>query len=337
MVKRWPVVAFVMLVTLGLSACGRASGNRAPTSKVVLSAAKVYELTMGANSADFRLEFAMAPSNLDAGISSTESGNYSWATDQGTVTITGADSGLYAIKTQEIVDGNDTYTKLLSKSGPESSVVGLGLNPGTGWTESTVSGDTQSSLANLFSQGFVGLMGGSLAQLNVVNPVGLLAILQSGSGDVTDLGNETETGIATTHYRTLVPLSRLVGSGEASGPAAGLFGSSHITVDYWIDSDNRLRMLHLAITIPKLPSKSQSPAPATTTTSSSSSSGLTISERLQGTAISSKPFKFPVILSITLRLSDYGTNAQVSVPAQSEVTSHQSCTVSSSGYECNGP
>jgi hypothetical protein len=48
------------------------------------------------------------------------------------------------------------------------------------------------------------------------------------------------------------------------------------------------------------------------------------------------PFKGPLTTSVTLQLSNYGIDAQVSVPPQSQVTSHESCAVSSGGgYQCN--
>jgi len=49
------------------------------------------------------------------------------------------------------------------------------------------------------------------------------------------------------------------------------------------------------------------------------------------------PVRFPVTVSVTLRLSDYGIDAQPSVPPPSDITSHQSCTVTSDGYNCQGP
>jgi hypothetical protein len=42
-------IALVVLTTLGLSSCGITEADRAPTSKILLSAAKVYELTMSAS------------------------------------------------------------------------------------------------------------------------------------------------------------------------------------------------------------------------------------------------------------------------------------------------
>jgi hypothetical protein len=324
-----------MLATLGLSACGNTNANRAPTSKIVLSAAKVYELTMSANSAQFQFVFAVGPSGVAE--TSTESGTYSWASKQGTVTNTGAFPGAFAYTSQEIVDGNVQYSKMVSKSGPQSNIVGALFDQGNGWTESTVSGNTSTSWANLLAQGFMGVLGGSLEQPNVVNPANLLTILQSDPGPVTDIGSATVDGVATTHYRMLVPMSALAGSGAASGMAKALFGSGDLSVDYWIDSGDQLRMLRVATTF-SLPKMFQSPPSSPTTTSPTSSSGGSISLGTPAQVVSTgNPHKGPLTVSVTLQLSNYGIDAQVSIPPQSEVSSHESCTVSSSGYQCNGP
>jgi hypothetical protein len=333
--RRWAAIALVILATLGLSACGSTSANRAPTSSIVPSAAKVYELTVSANSADFQFAFAVGPTGV--GETSTESGTYSWASNQGTVTNTGAFPGAWAFTSQEIVHGNVQYSKIVSKSGPQSNIVGALFDPGNGWTESTVSGNTSTSWANLLAQGFMGVLGGSLEQPNVVNPANLLTILRSDPGPVTDIGSATVDGIATTHYRTLVPMSALAGSGGASTIADELFGSRDLTVDYWIDSGDQLRMLRVATTFSP-PKMSQSPPSTPTTTSPTSSSGDSISIDSHAQVVTSgKPLKGPLTVSVTLQLSNYGIDAQVSIPPPSEITSHESCTVSSSGYQCTGP
>jgi hypothetical protein len=334
--KRLAAISLVMLATLGLSACGNTSAKRAPTSNVVLSAAKVYELTMSANSADFQFVFAVGPSGV--GETSTESGTYSWASNQGTVTNTGAFPGAWAFTSQEIVDGNVQYSKMVSKSGPQSSILGALVDPGNGWTESTVSGGTNTSWANLLAQGFMGVLGGSLEQPNVVNPANLLTILRSDPGPVTDIGSATVDGVATTHYRTPVPMSALAGSGGASGMVDALFGTGDLTVDYWIDSSDQLVTLRVADTI-SLPKMPQSPpsTPTTTSPTSSFSSGNSISVSSPMHVVSGSPEKGPLTVSVTLQLSNYGIDAQVNVPPPSQITSHESCTVSSSGYQCSGP
>jgi hypothetical protein len=336
--RRMAVVSCFALVAFGLSACGSASANRAPNSSTT-SATKVYHLTMSANSADFQYRFAVTPSNTGAGMNSTESGTYSWASDQGTVTTQGAEPGVYAITTQEIVDRNHRYTKVIRKSGPDSNYFGLGFNQGNGWTDSTVSGSTRTNLLNLFVEGTLNSLGGSgLAEPDVINPADLLGILRSESGTATNLGNEMVDGVSTTHYRTLIPLTNLV-AGEGAQPlASALFGTGKLELDYWIDSGDRLRMLHAVTSIPKLPRRFESPPPTPVTTTPTTSPGefKAIATAPASMAIS-PPYKYPLTFSVSLQLSNYGTDAQPSVPTRSEITSHQSCTISPSGYSCQGP
>lgn len=147
------VVSCFALVALGLSACGSASANHAPDASTTSSGSKVYQLTVDTKSADFEYRFAATPSHTGEGTSSTESGVYSWATHQGTATTQGTAAGLYAMTSKEIVDGNHTYTEIVSKSGPASSALVLGL-PGSGWIESRVTGSAPTTFATLFFQGF---------------------------------------------------------------------------------------------------------------------------------------------------------------------------------------
>jgi len=212
----------------------------------------------------------------------------------------------------------------------------LGL-PATGWTESKVTGSTRTSLANLFVQGLLDSLGGSaLTEPNVINPADLLAILQSESGAATVVGTETVDGVSTTHYRTLIPLSELASEG-ASLSAGALLGATNLTLDYWIDSGDRLRMLHAAITIPKPPSQFESPPSTPVTTTPTTSLGQITFTAPATNLSSSPPYKYPVTFSVSLQLSDYGIDAQPVVPTPSEITAHQSCTVSSTGYSCQGP
>jgi hypothetical protein len=333
MAKSWTAISLVMLVILGVSACGVSSGSGAARSNIVLTAAKVYDLTMSANSADFQLRFAVSPTGAHSSVISSESGTYSWATNQGTITTASSLSGLFAITTREIVDGNVTYTKLISKSGPQSTFAGLGFSQGSGWTESTVSGSGQAGLWSFFFQGFADLLGGFLAQQSLINPAVLLTILRSESGPAADVGNEVVDGSPTAHYRMLIPFSTLVGQKEASRLSTEIFGTGNLMVDYWVDSGNRLRMLRLAIIMPRPPKVPQPPPPSTPTTSSP---GAVVSQGFSTTFASGQPYKFPVTTSVTLQLSDYGAASQVSLPPQSEITSKQACTVSSSGFDCSG-
>jgi len=119
--RRMALISCFALVALGLSACGSTSADPAPKPSTTSPASKVYRLTVSANSAEFQYQFAVTPSNTGAGMSSTESGTYSWASHQGTATSQATATGLYAMTSREIVDGNHTYAEVVSESGPDSS------------------------------------------------------------------------------------------------------------------------------------------------------------------------------------------------------------------------
>lgn len=309
----------VLLLGLGLAACA-ASQNGAPATGSSAAADQVYQVTMSANSADFRLVAAITSSNHITGLNSTASGSYSWAAGEGAYTVQGTDPGLYALTSQVVVDGKHEYSKITSKSGPASNSLVPGS--GNGWTEFTISGGAAASAQDLFSQGLADMGATAIAQPEDINPATLLTILQSESGAVTNLGQVTLDGVPTTHYRTIVPLSKL-----GLGQAGVALGGSGATVDYWVDSGKRLRQLQMIITIPAQQGQSQPPA-----TPAGGTSG-------QGTAPmyavgTGTPEKYPLTFAETLQLSDYGTPAQIAVPPPSEVTGHQSCTVTSDGEDC---
>jgi hypothetical protein len=285
-----------LLLASSLAACSTVSGNRVPAGKV--PAATAYQLTMSANSADFRLVFAFTSPDQGASATTTASGSYSWAASEGAFTVQGTVPGAYAITSQEVVDGNETYSRIISKSGPLSFLIApaFGGSSGHGWTESKISGGTVASVLDLFTQGLESVQARPFEQPSSDNPANLLAVLQSVSGAVADLGKQAVGGVPATHYRTTVPFTRL-GSGSEAAKAAAELGSTGLTVDYWIDSDGRLRQLKMAVTI-----------------------------------ITSGPPREAI--SVTLQLSNYGTRAQVSVPPPREVTFRQSCKFSASGFTC---
>jgi hypothetical protein len=120
-------------------------------------------------------------------------------------------------------------------------------------------------------------------------------------------------GINTTHYRALIPLSRL-GAGTAAElqQAERLLGTSFIGVDYWIDSSDLLRQLRLVITALRQPSAT-----------ASSPGEVTMP---LGT--------FPITFSVILRLSHYGTPVHVVPPPSAQITSRGTCVVSRDGFSC---
>jgi hypothetical protein len=304
----------VALLATGLAGCGIGSSGGAATThsgaKQDAAAAKVYRATMSANSAEFRLAVTATGDDLSSDMTANIAGSYSWAANEGDVTVYGMDRSLGGITTQEIVDRNVTYLKIVDATGTMSDFAAL-PNPQGRWAEATVSGngDDETGLANVFLEGIqAAIPVASPLQPSAIDPVNLLTFLRSGSRSVTDLGAQTLDGVRTTHYRTMVPLSRL-GWGSAAASTAGWpAGSAASTrVDYWIDSGDRLRLLDMAVTIPRSPSNPTGNA---------------------------GPWKLPLTLTASLSMSDYGITARVRVPPQSEVAAHESCTFTSSGVTC---
>jgi hypothetical protein len=135
---------------------------------------------------------------------------------------------------------------------------------------------------------------------------GELAMMMTAGGEVLD-------GINTTHYRALIPLSRLgVGTPAELLQAERVLGTSFIGVDYWIDSSDLLRQLRLGITALRQPS-------ATT----SSPGEVTVP---LGT--------YPITFSVSLRLSRYGTPVHVVPPPPAQITSREKCVYSDDAFNC---
>ena len=90
--------------------------------------------------------------------------------------------------------------------------------------------------------------------------------------------------------------------------------------------------------IPKLPRQYKSPPPTAGTTTPTTLPGELKAVATAPASMTSTPlYTFPVTFSVSLQLSSYGTDAQPVVPTPSEITAHQSCTISSNSYSCQGP
>ena len=90
----------------------------------------------------------------------------------------------------------------------------------------------------------------ALSSTTELDPTQYLNFLRGASGDVTELGRETVNGVATTHYRASIQISRIVehlpASQRADAQAAvsqlqKLGGLSSIPVEVWIDGAHRIR------------------------------------------------------------------------------------------------
>jgi hypothetical protein len=297
---------FVVAVVVVTAAAG--CGRVAPESAVVLTGATVYAATVNESSADVHVTYAFTTGNRSVGATGTESGPVSWSAGQGelTMTMTMAAAARYRLTTRQIIDGNHTYSKVLIKGLPASALAGI---PGlTGWTETTWSGKSSADLSgNLIWDLFV-----SMASPSGLSPSSLLGLLRAKASTVLNLGGEVLDGIHTTHYRALIPLSRL-GGGTAADlqEAEQALGTAFLGIDYWTDSSDVLRQLSLAITARRAPR-------ATTSTPGE----LTL------------PISYPVTMSVSLRLSNYGIPVHVVPPPPAEITSRESCVNSRDGFSC---
>jgi hypothetical protein len=101
-------------------------------------------------------------------------------------------------------------------------------------------------LATLSRQ--AGLNLGSLAQLQQSDPTQVLTYLKGALDDVKEVGEETQRGEDTTHYRGTIDLRKATASlpPEAQSgveDAIASLGTSTLPADVWIDDDGRIRRL----------------------------------------------------------------------------------------------
>jgi hypothetical protein len=296
------VVAIAGVVTAGVIA-----GKSRPAT-VPVTEAMAYTATMNASSADVSTIFTITTGNHKIGTAVTESGAVSWSADQGETTIKVTTGGRQFMTVRQIIDGRKTYSKLSIKGLPASA---LAVFPSaTGWSEETWTGASSQDLSGILSSL---LFGGLFKPTGIASPASLLGLLRAQASSVQNLGGEVLDGVNTTHYRALIPLSRL-GAGTAAElqQAEQIFGASFIGIDYWIDSSHLLRHLRLTITVPRQPS-------ATT-----SSPG----------EVAVPPGTFPITFSISLWLSHYGAPVHIVPPPSAQITSRGTCVVSKDGFDC---
>jgi hypothetical protein len=98
-----------------------------------------------------------------------------------------------------------------------------------------------------------GVNAASLSSPNQSDPTQFLQYLRASSGGVLRLGSDTIDGVATTHYRASLQLSRVLEhlSGDEQAMVKGaiekLGSAGAIPVDAWVDAQGRLRRMQLAI------------------------------------------------------------------------------------------
>jgi hypothetical protein len=278
---------------------------------VPVTEAMAYTATMNASSADVYLSYGITSADHKLDATSSESGPLSWSAGQGNLAVKGTLSGRPFITGQEIIDGRKTYSKTLITY-DKALAKDLPASP-SGWTETTWTG-TSSQDKSGFMSGL--LFGRASDSAGNASPASLLELLNAQASSVQELGGEPLDGVSTTHYRALIPLSRLgAGTAEEEVQLQQALGTSFLGVDYWLDSAHLLRQLRFVITA--------LPRPSATTTSSSGAVTITA-----GTAATTS--------TVTLRLSNYGTPVHVIPPPPAQITRRVTCVVSGDGFSCPG-
>lgn len=307
--RRWQFTAVLFGLTLvvvpAAAGCGPVKSSAGGASHVTVTEAMAYTATMKENSADFYEIFDMTTGNHAFGATTTESGPVNWSTDQGEVaTMTTAESETFSAR--EIFDGRKTYSKMSIKGLPASTL--NALPELAGWKETTWTGSPSSDLSGILP---TLLLGGFGNPAGTASPATLLGLLRAQASSVQNFGDEVLDGVDTTHYRALIPLSRM-GAGTAAQlrQAEQELGTNALSFDYWVDSANLLRQLRFAISIPEQPAASG------------------------GTDITPQGI-YPLTISVSLQLSAYGTPVHVVPPPPGQITSHSTCVVGKDGFNCS--
>jgi hypothetical protein len=308
------VAGIALAVVSAASGCAVGSaGSDGLTTPTYVIEQLAYTATMKQSSADAAVTTSVSLSidghKIDE--TATESGPASWAADEADFKTTMNISGQARVTIRQIVEGNHDYSRVSSSVHLPSSLTS-GIPGLSGWEETTWSGTSSDDPSQALS---TFLFFGSSSLGNVIDPASLLALLQAQASSVRNLGRAVVDGVATTHYRALVPLSAFGSlSPAALKQTERVFGSNSIAFDYWIDSGGLLRQLSLSLNVD----------PARVPDDTPSSPGEV-----------SLGITSPISVSTTLRLSDYGTPVNVVPPSPSQITSQVSCTSSSGGFSCD--
>jgi hypothetical protein len=300
------LVSIAALLTAGGVTAALLAGKSGPTAAPV-TALMAYTATMNAGSADVSSSFAITSANHKLDVIASESGPMSWSANQGEAVLDFSLDGKQFLTGRQIFDGSTVYSKL-GMNGVTAGVLGIG----TGWTETTWTGESSPAASGTLA-GL--LLWGLTSPSGMTSPASLLAVLNAQATSVLNLGDEVLAGVSTTHYRAIIPLSRLgTGSAADERQAEQVLGASSIGVDYWVDSARLLRQLRLDLTV-----QNQPPDPTP-----SSAGEVTIP--LTGL--------YPMTLAITLQLSRYGVPVDVVPPSAAQITSRVTCTTTQDGFSC---
>ncbi len=295
--------AGVVLVAVVATACGGgsqatapapATGSRANAPASVTLAA--YRATVAAGSAD--VSTSVGEHTGDGyQLVLTDQGAFSWRSGLGQMT-TDFKVDATDIQSSEIIDGHDEYIRMSVVGAPVS---GSTLPGADLWSRTTWTGGSAWGLLN-------GLTFGSPGP---PSPEALLHLLQSQATATADLGPASIGGVATTHYRSQLPVSSLGIDHAQVAQAEQSLGGTTIGVDFWVDPAGLLRRLSFALSLHKIPTE-------------------------PGTTKSEDPgVRPPLTLTLTLDLSNYGVPVDVTPPPADQIDSGGSCQADSDGITCD--
>jgi hypothetical protein len=292
------VVTAVVLGAVGV--CGLPSASAVGN---VATSTKAYRATVASDSAVIVATDGLTYRGGKESFSVTTMGSFSWSQDQGELNVSEVGSGS-TFTTQEIVDGNETYSTSSTTGLPAGDTL-----PG-GWTETTWRGHDAGGGLVLLQLAMFGFGFGTPG--SVPNPKAILGLLGGKAIGEERLGNVMLDGVDTSHFRSSMPFSSLGFVGASTAEIERDLGSKSVTVDYWTDSSDRLRLMRFSLKISHIPERE------TTKTSS----------------MPSIP-PVPITASIQLQVSDYGTPVTVTPPPSNEITSRSTCEVSANSVSCS--
>jgi hypothetical protein len=300
----WRAVALLVLT----AALVGATDQSVSAVRNMATGAKAYQATVSSNSAVIVATYSVTYRQPAGSMTVTTSGPFSWSHDEGELTVSTVATGRtvgtgMVITTQEIIDGNHTYSATSTADAPPD-LTSIG-----GWTETTWRGRSAGNALELLDLGIFGLGAPSA----MPSPKTTLGLLRSKATSDKKLGTAVLEDVKTTRFRSLIPFSQLGVPGKDTAQIERVAGTRFLQVDYWTDSTDRLRLMQFGLTLRRPPSE-------TTTTTRP---GLVASATL-----------FPLRVEVQLQVSDYGTSVSVAPPPASEITSRTSCVASANGFSC---
>jgi hypothetical protein len=245
------VLAFVVLATAGLAACGESSDDGDRGTIPVLSAhalANVADTTTAKGTMRMTMRQTMSLGG-EGSLPMSGHGVFDTKNNRGEMTMTmdlsslegaGMLGGTASNKQHVIIDGSTMYMS--------SPLFAAGLPGGKKWLKL--------DLAKFGGQ--AGLDLGSLMQSASQDPTQMLRFLKGASGDITKLGTETVRGQPTTRYRATIDFTKIPDTVPASERAAvrsamrelvRLGGSRTMPVEVWIGDDGVARRVATDMTM----------------------------------------------------------------------------------------